>query len=33
VQLAGGALVLAAVVLLQLPGRRAVAPALVEAPA
>ena len=32
VQLAGGALVLAAVVLLQLPARRA-APALVEAPA
>jgi len=33
VQLAGGALVLAAVVLLQLPARRAAAPALVEAPA
>ena len=33
VQLAGGALVLAAVVLLQLPARRAGAPALVEAPA
>ncbi len=32
-QLAGGALVLAAVVLLQLPARRAAAPALVEAPA
>ena len=33
VQLAGGALVLAAVVLLQLPTRRAAARALVEAPA
>jgi len=33
VQLAGGALVLAAVVLLQLPARRAAARALVEAPA
>jgi len=33
VQLAGGALVLAAVVLLQLPARRAAAPGLIEAPA
>jgi len=33
VQLAGGALVLAAVVLLQLPTRRAAAPRLIEAPA